>query len=389
MSARHFSLRIVLRSLAGRRIQSLLVAGSIALATSVIAALLCLSIDVQRKVTEQLAEFGANVALVPAGDLTTFLATDGETLAGGLPPGSVSSAVLYSRVEIETAPRIVISVVAVGAEPATMANVMRYRLTGQPLPESGALPSGKLPTVVGARLARRASFAPTGPPWIIAVIVGGRRVDAEVTAVLTTGESEDDQIFVPIPALEALTGLSGRRSALLVQVPGRPEAVARAVSALQARAASVGIDAKILRRIAATGAAALGKIRGLLAILSLVVVAASLLSAGTVLMEQAIERRGEVGLMKSLGATNREVASLVLVEAGLLGLGGGVAGSLGGVGIADLLERVVFGSPLTLPAIVPPLAVLLGLVLTGAAVALPLRASLAVLPAVALREDRS
>ena len=389
MSAQPFSLRIVLRSLAGRRIQSLLVAGSIALATSVIAALLCLSIDVQRKVTEQLAEFGANVALVPAGDLTTFLASDGEKLAAGLPQGSVSSAVLYSRVEIETAPRTVMSVVAVGAEPATMANVMRYRLTGQPLPESGALPSGKLPAVVGARLARRASFAPTGPPWLIAVIVGGRRADAEVTAVLTTGESEDDQIFVPIPALEALTGLSGRRSALLVQVPGRPEAVAHIVSALQARARSVGIDAKVLRRIAATGAAALAKIRGLLAILSLVVVAASLLSAGTVLMEQAIERRGEVGLMKSLGATNREVASLVLVEAGLLGLSGGVAGSLGGVAIADLLERVVFGSPLTLPAFVPPLAVLLGLLLTGAAVALPLRASLAVLPAVALREDRS
>ena len=388
MSAARFSLRMIRRSLAGRRIQSVLVAGSIALATSVVATLLSLSIDVQRKVTEQLVEFGANVALVPAGDLTTFRASDGENLADALPPGSVRSPLLYVRVEIETASATRVPALAVGAEPATMDKVLRYRLTGQPLPASGTLPPGKLKALVGSRLATRAGLAPTGPPWPVVVVVGSRRAEADIVGVIATGDSEEDQIFVPMSSLEVLSDLEGRRSALLVQVPGRPDVVSHAVSALQPRAASAGIDAKVLRRIAATGAAALGKIRGLLAILSLIVVAAALLSAGTVLMEQSIERRGEVGLMKSLGATNREVASVVLVEAGLLGLCGGLAGSVAGIGAADLLERLVFSSRLTIPVLVPPLAVLLGLLLTGVAVALPLRASLAVPPAMALRENR-
>jgi putative ABC transport system permease protein len=210
----------------------------------------------------------------------------------------------------------------------------------------------------------------------------------DVVGVITTGESEEDELFVPLPALEALSGLVGRRSALVARVPGRPEDVARATTGLRPRAAAASIEVKLLRRVAATAAAALAKVRGLLAILSLVTIVASLLSAGTVLMEQAIERRAEIGLMMSLGASRREVASFMLAEAASLGICGGLAGSLLGVGVADLLERVVFRSPLALPTLVPPTAVLLGLLLAVASAALPLRASLAVLPAVALKEDR-
>ena len=149
------------------------------------------------------------------------------------------------------------------------------------------------------------------------------------------------------------------------------------------------IEVKLLRRIAATAAAALAKVRALLTILSLVTIVASLLSAGTVLMEQAIERRSEIGLIVSLGASRRSVASLMLLEALSLGFCEGLAGSILGVGVADILERVVFRSALALPALVPPTAVLLGLLLAVASAALPLRASLAVLPAVALKEGRS
>ncbi len=387
MAARRFSVLLVVRSLAGRRTQSLLVACSIALAVSVVATLLCLSVDVQRKVTEQLAEFGANVAFVPAGNAVTFAAAQGEALAAGLPPRSLVSPLLYLRAEIETPARTRMPVVLVGVAPGTIAQVVRYRLRGRPLPQTGALPSGKLPALVGSRLARDAGLWPTGEA--VPLIVGERHAELEIVGVIATGESEEDEIFVPLPALEALSGLVGRRSALVARVPGRPEDVARAATALRPRAAAATIEVKLLRRVAATAATALGKVRGLLMILSLVTIVASLLSAGTVLMEQAIERRGEVALMLSLGASRREIASVILAEAASLGTCGGLAGAILGVGVADLLERVVFRSALTLPMLVPPMAVLLGLLLAVAAVALPLRASLGVLPALALKENRS
>lgn len=385
MAARSFLLRLVLRSLAGRRTQSLLVLGSIALATSVVATLLYLSIDVQRKVTAQLAEFGANVALVPAGERTTILAAEASTVADGLPPGSVASPILYQRVDIPTLKDT--SVLAVGVDPATISQVLKYRVAGRPLPEAGTLPSGRIPALAGGRLAQRAGFASTTAPRLVSLRVHDRTVDVEVVGLVSTGGSEEDQLFLPLSALEEISGLTGRRSALLVRVPGRPEDVARAVAALGSRAASSGVEAKLLRRVAAAAGAALAKIRSLLAILSAVVVVASLLSAGTVLTQQAIERRAEVGLMKSLGAAERAVATLMVAEAGVLGLCGGLVGASLGFGVADVLERAVFDSPLSLPVVLPLVAVLLGLLLAMAAVAIPLRSSLAVLPAIALRED--
>ncbi len=384
MTPRRFLPRLVLRSLAGRRIQSLLVAGSLALATSVVSTLLCLSIDVQRKVTAQLAEFGANVALVPAGQRTTILASEGDTVAAGLPPGSIASPILYQRAEVPTLKGT--PVLVVGVDPATIPQVLKYRASGQPLAESGTLPSGRIPALAGGRLARRAGVASTPRP--LSLRVHDRTAELEVVGLITTGGSEEDQLFLPLPALEELSGLTARRSALLVRAPGRPEDVARAVAALRTRAASSGVEVKLLRRVAAAAGAALAKVRGLFAVLSVVAVVGSLLSAGTVLAEQAIERRAEIALMKSLGSADREVAALMVAEAGILGLCGGFTGALLGVGVADLLERAVFASPLALPVVVPPVAVLLGLLLAMAAVALPLRASLAVLPAIALREDR-
>src|SRR5207249_12196077 len=67
------------------------------------------------------------------------------------------------------------------------------------------------------------------------------------------------------------------------------------------------------------------------------------------------QRWREIGIYRALGMTERRVASLFLVEAGLLGLLGGLVGGLGGVWLAkilvllltrtvsDLYERVASG----------------------------------------------
>jgi putative ABC transport system permease protein len=49
------------------------------------------------------------------------------------------------------------------------------------------------------------------------------------------------------------------------------------------------------------------------------------------------QRRREIGIYRALGMTERRVASLFLVEAGLLGLLGGLVGGLGGVWLAKIL----------------------------------------------------
>ncbi|MGD2104167.1 MAG: ABC transporter permease [Anaerolineae bacterium] len=61
--------------------------------------------------------------------------------------------------------------------------------------------------------------------------------------------------------------------------------------------------------------------------------------ANTMLMA-IYERTREIGLMKAVGATNRDVMSVFLAEAGAIGLLGGVAGVLFGVGLGVSIDWI-------------------------------------------------
>jgi putative ABC transport system permease protein len=98
-----------------------------------------------------------------------------------------------------------------------------------------------------------------------------------------------------------------------------------------------------------------------------------------------LERRAEIGLLKSLGATDVEVAILLFLEAGVMALAGGAAGYLLGSALAWRLALTVFGVPVGIHLVLLPGCLGLALVVTLAGSALPLGRALKVSPAVALR----
>ena len=57
------------------------------------------------------------------------------------------------------------------------------------------------------------------------------------------------------------------------------------------------------------------------------------------------ERTGEIGLLRALGASRRQVTQLFLLEAAALAALGGVAGMLIGIGIALLLHFAIPAMP--------------------------------------------
>ena len=99
------------------------------------------------------------------------------------------------------------------------------------------------------------------------------------------------------------------------------------------------------------------------------------------------ERRKEIGLMKSIGAENRSIASLFLAEATLIGLIGGITGYGVGIVLAQFIGLSVFSTTIPLKwevlAVVIPIAIGVSLL----ASALPVRRATAVEPAIVLRGE--
>jgi putative ABC transport system permease protein len=80
-----------------------------------------------------------------------------------------------------------------------------------------------------------------------------------------------------------------------------------------------------------------------LAGIGLIALAIATLGIANALLAAVRERRREIGVLKAIGARDRDVQRLFLVEAGVLGLLGGLLGTLAGLGLASLVGAVVNG----------------------------------------------
>ncbi|WP_405729093.1 ABC transporter permease [Streptomyces sp. NBC_01537] len=105
------------------------------------------------------------------------------------------------------------------------------------------------------------------------------------------------------------------------------------------------------------------------------------------------QRTREIGLMRAIGASRKQVNRSVLVEATVLGVIGSILGIGGGVGIAVLLMKLMSSmgmnldtSELTVKATTPVVGLAVGVVVTVLAAYLPARRAGKVSPMAALRD---
>jgi putative ABC transport system permease protein len=162
--------------------------------------------------------------------------------------------------------------------------------------------------------------------------------------------------------------------------------------AYQIREAIPGAQAEQVRRVEQSEGNVLKRISGLMWLIS----AAALLAAGfavSAAMATAIlERRGEIGLMRSLGASKGSIALLFYAEAGLLALLAGTMGYLLGSGLAAWLGARIFAgdggaAEAVLIPVLLPVVVALALVVAIAGSTPSIRAALRMEPSAILRAD--
>ena len=373
--------RLLAESLRRGRRRKLLAGTAIALGTAGVTALAVVLLGAGDEVSTQLAAYGANISLAAAEPSQT------------LPVSSLAAlGTIFWRHNLRaTAPLLplrarvgdrVVPVVGTWFD-RTFGGGLRggLPLVRPTLPVAGRWPrEDAAEAAIGRRAARALGVEPGG---LVRAELGARSLTARVVGVVGGGGEEEDAIFVPLAAANALAGseerfLRAEISALTVPESreGRrdpasmtpeqydawyctafPSAIAHQVGE-----AIPGGSAQVVRQISEAASDVAHRLRGVLLFLAVAVLAGTAVGTTSAMASTVMERRLEVGLLRSLGAERRRVTLFLLSEAALLGGVAGAVGGLAGVVAGRMALLVLFGSPAAWKWAVAPYAVLLGMV---------------------------
>jgi len=174
-----------------------------------------------------------------------------------------------------------------------------------------------------------------------------RTLRLQVTGVLEEGGQSDYQIFIPAHEAHALNEwIAGHRidrsresyNRVIVQVSDTKQ-----VSAVQAKIRDMGLSAYSSMDALKGINTFFGILQGVLGGIGGIALLVAAFGIVNTLSMAILERTREIGLMKALGARNRDVMSIFLGEAAFIGLFGGVFGVLIGWGLSGAANVVIQG----------------------------------------------
>jgi len=412
---------------------------------SLAAALLGISLDITGQMGRELRAYGANILAAPAaGDLRLEI--------GGVPVRVSGERVLLDESELVKLKTIFWRHNIMGFAPyltaLAQANGQTVAVTGTwfekslTLPKGAAIRTGFAKTedasaettfrtgvktiapwwqvqgawvqdddfgsaMVGAGLARQVGWQ-IGDE--IVARVEDRTARFQIVGLVSTGGYEEDQVFVALPAAQALLGFARGADRVQISALVEPDSKLRpdlrgldpakmtpeqyatwycspimGAVITQIEEVLPNSDVRPIRQISQAEVDFLGKIGLLMTLLTAAALGGSALAVMTAMTASVMERRAEIGLMKAIGADDGHIALIFLSEAALIGLAGGAAGYLLGLGLAQGLARTVFSVGGDVPPIVLPITLLLALAVAMVGSALPVRQAVRFDPVLLLR----
>lgn len=408
--------RMLKGALTRRKKRLAMIALAMALGVSMATAMLNVMLDIGDKVGQELRTYGANLMVVPReASLVSELYELGDER--GDEPGAAGSRkylaeddlpkmkiIFWAFNIVDFAPFLDAKADASGAAgdslPVTLVGTWFDKHLDLPTGESvdtgmkrlrswwdvdGAWPENESGAMAGAALAEKLGVKPGDS---IQVKSSDGSSSIVVSGVFHSGGSDDEQLFVPLRLAQELSGLSGAVERIEVSALTTPEnELARRAArdpdsltrkewdtwyctayissiAYQIEEVVAGSRAKPVLRVAESEGAILQKTQMLMLLLTVLSLTCAALAISSLVTAGVMERSGEIGLLKAIGATGADVFLLFEAEILTASAAGGAIGYCAGLGFAQIVGRSVFGSPIAVKTLVIPIVMILAIVVT-------------------------
>lgn len=389
----------------------IMIAFTIALGASLATAMLSVMLDVEDKVNQELKTYGANITVVPKESSVLnnlYEIEDGST--GGaylredelgkiktifwafnivdyapfvnakaqLDDGSEVNIVgswFNHHIELPTGEQLDAGVVS-------MRNWWEIE-SGEWLDEQGNFEENS--AMIGTALAEKLGVS-SGDT----IHIKGTKSDVtlKIAGVYDAGGDEDDEIYVQLATAQKLDGLENCIDSIEVSALTTPdnELAERAakdpssltvsqyetwyctayVSSICYQIQEVITDsvASPVRQVADSEGAILEKTKLLMVLITILSLIGASLGICNLVTASVMERSGEIGLMKAIGAQNGAVSGLVLTEIFITAIVGGIIGFFAGWGFAQIIGHSVFNSAINMRPIVIPIVSVLVVIVT-------------------------
>lgn len=378
--------RILLASLRHQRARLGIAALAMALGSALVSGLLNLSGDIGEQAGRELRAYGANIIIRP-NEQSLLIGM------GGLEFGEVAAPQTLAEDSLEQIKQVkgvvgslpyLYAVVNAAERPAILAGVdfTAIRSINTWWQVQGRWPQASDEILIGRRVAELLDLTPGEN---LSVAYGAQIQTLRVVGVLETGAAEDDQLVASLATVQTLTSQPGQVTLVMISALTTDRSLDTVADEIQGLLPSAEVRA--LAQFAQAETKVLNKVRLLIGLVAALVLLAGALTVAGTLNTMVIERRTEIGLMKALGAADKRVANLFLVEAMSVGIFGGVAGYLGGLVLALAIGWKVFNAAITPTVWALPGTLLVGLVVAWAAGLLPVQRALKIDPVITLRGE--
>jgi putative ABC transport system permease protein len=210
-------------------------------------------------------------------------------------------------------------------------------------------------------------------------------IDFTITGILNTGGSEEDYVYFSTEDMETLTGISDDID--LVELSVLADSGELSAYADEISESVPSISERLVKRVTASETTVLSKLQGLIFLVTIIVLALTMICVATTMTAVVAERRREIGLRKAIGASDSSIVQEFMGEGVFLGGIGGILGSILGFLFAQTVTVNVFSGTIAFRPALVPLTILASIAITVLSSISPIKSATSVDPALVLKGE--